>query len=236
MAPVVDLSTRRRFNGVPRWLPAAAAVLLFGGVGAAVIAQGLGGGEDSFESADAVVDESAEAADTASDATSAGAEAADDGSDEEAMEDEEEAMEDEEEAMEDEEDALEEAETLVEEAEESEETEVAEDAASADQADEDDAARAEQDEFFFEDSVFVFDEVPTAEELAEVAADLDPSMLLDPADSICGVTLPETGTDSFGYFSVTVAGEPAELYVMVNDDESEVVEFLDALSCLSIAP
>lgn len=207
---------------MPRWLPAAAALLLFGGAGALIASQGLGGSDDAMESADAGSDtateageseseESAEAAVAAADSDAAGNRSTDDAVEEEAMElVEDDAMD--EEAMEDDEAMEEES-----------------DGEAADSQATGPAPEEPEGGFFPEDPVLFFDTPPDAD---QVLRDRAPNFRADVAQSQCGdFAAPLTDGSVLGYLPIEIAGEPAELFVLVRENGTESALILMVDSC-----
>ncbi len=247
-ADVIDLTGRSRepkhtgpgatgqpSRSVPSWLPVAAALLLLGGGGAWLLSQ-AGQGDDVAETVADSFEESAEevteteAEDTASaealrSQDDAAAESAPAGADESSIAEEDDAMED---------DAMEEEE----EAEDEEAVEEEEDASAADDGagDTDQAAEAGEESgeggFFPEEPVLFFDSPPTVEEALVDAIDAREDLSLSACvESLQGLT----ELEPVRYLPVSVAGEPAELFVLLNTDGSETAIVVD-IGCTQLTP
>ncbi len=224
--------TEKPSRSIPSWLPAAAALLVLGGGGAWLLSQASQDDSDTESAADfaeesAEEDTDGESADTqalrvdqAGDAESEAAEAAaeapaaDSDAADEAMEDD--AME-EEEAMEDEDDSAEEdAESDTEQSSPSNET--------------------GEGGFFPEDPVLFFDSPPTVEEALDRIAVGAEETREDLSLSACAEILPELSElEPVAYLPIEVAGEPAELFVLLNEDGSETTIIVDG-SCSQLTP
>lgn len=234
-APVVDLAaasarrSERRSRQAPRrtmpsWLPAAAGLFIIGG--GAIWAVGQSGGGDDTEAASIAADDSAEE----TSAESAELVESDDG-DAEAMT----AMADE--AMEEEsEDAMED-DAMADEGDDSASRADADAAAAApadggadESADDEEAEDAEEAFVDLEPQLF-FDEVPDVDALADL-----PEPEPDLERSLCGpeIVTPTLG-EPLGFIPVEVSGEPAEIYLFLDADGTEIRLLIDG-DCQPLTP
>ncbi len=201
---------------MPRWLPAAAALLLFGGAGAIIASQGIGGDDDATETASFDTDASDESAEEADFDESTETQAAESGMADDAGE-----------AMEMGTEADTEGEARADEA--MDEEEAMEDAAES-------APAAEDSEggFFPEEPVLSFASVPDPN---QILRDQEPELRQDISQTQCGdFAGPLTDGFVLGYLPVEVAGEPAEYFVLVRENDTQSAVILAVDGCQPIIP
>lgn len=209
----------------PSWLAAAAAVVVIGG-GVVFSLNRLSGGGDDAETA---------TADVASDAPDAGegevsAEAR-------AMEESTEEAEDTDQAAGTENfmDADDEEDDAMEEEEEAMEDEAADAAASSGPADEGGDAESTEGGFFPDEPIMTFSSVPDPDTAMEALSDL-PEFRSDVFRSNCGESLGLPDDSTVGSFApIEIAGEPAELFLIVGSDGAESPLIVDA-GCEPLSP